>query len=139
MGHRSVPNKRLRYNPCNVRSDKSGRLHKGGLNFDAKVRRASYKVEDLFIGHIAGMDTFALGFKVAYKLVKDGVLDKFIEEKYRSFREGIGRDIVEGKVDFEKLEEYIIDKETIELPSGKQEYLESLINSYIVKTILELR
>ncbi|MBZ4661672.1 MAG: xylose isomerase [Thermotoga sp.] len=118
---------------------KAGGFTKGGLNFDAKVRRASYKVEDLFIGHIAGMDTFALGFKIAYKLVKDGVFDKFIEEKYRSFKEGIGKEIVEGKTDFEKLEEYIIDKEDIELPSGKQEYLESLLNSYIVKTIAELR
>ncbi|HAA83077.1 MAG TPA: xylose isomerase, partial [Thermotoga naphthophila] len=56
-----------------------------------------------------------------------------------SFKEGIGKEIVEGKTDFEKLEEYIIDKEDIELPSGKQEYLESLLNSYIVKTIAELR
>jgi len=118
---------------------KAGGFTKGGLNFDAKVRRGSYKVEDLFIGHIVGMDTFALGFKVAYNLVKDGVLDKFIEERYGSFKEGIGKEIVEGKVDFEKLEAYILDKEKIEVPSGKQEYLESLLNSYIVKTIVELK
>ncbi len=77
---------------------KMGGFTKGGLNFDAKVRRGSFEPVDLFYGHIAGMDAFALGFKVAYKIVQDGIFDKFIEERYASFRTGIGKDIVEGKV-----------------------------------------
>ncbi|MFS8514434.1 MAG: xylose isomerase, partial [Planifilum fulgidum] len=55
---------------------KNGGLGRGGLNFDAKVRRGSFEPEDLFIAHIAGMDTFAVGLKVAHRLLKDGVLDQ---------------------------------------------------------------
>nr|AAA79035.1 putative gene product has significant similarity to xylose isomerases from other clostridia [Thermoanaerobacterium thermosaccharolyticum DSM 571] len=92
---------------------KMGGFDKGGLNFDAKVRRASFEPEDLFLGHIAGMDAFAKGFKVAYKLVKDAEFDKFIEERYASYKDGIGADIVSGKADFKSLEKYALEHSEI--------------------------
>jgi xylose isomerase len=114
---------------------KNGGLAPGGINFDAKVRRASFELEDLFVGHIAGMDTFALGLKAAAKLIEEGLIDKFIEERYSSYKEGIGKKITEGNITFEELEEYIIDKEKIENKSGKQEYLEVIVNQVILSVI----
>lgn len=110
---------------------KNGGLGKGGLNFDAKPRRASFEPEDIFLSYIAGMDTFAKGFKVALKLVEDGVLEKFKEDRYASFNEGIGKDIVEGKVDFAALEKYALEHDQIKVKSGRQEMLESIVNQYI--------
>lgn len=82
---------------------RAGGFTKGGLNFDAKVRRGSFEPVDLFYGHIAGMDAFARGLKVAYKMLQDGKFEKFIEERYQSYKTGIGKDIVEGKVGFKEL------------------------------------
>jgi xylose isomerase len=103
----------------------------GGLNFDAKVRRGSYKPDDLFYAHAAGMDAFAKGLKVAYNLLKDGVLEDFIAKRYESYESGIGKDIVDGKVNFKDLETYALKLNKIENPSGRQEYLETLLNEYI--------
>jgi len=111
---------------------KMGGFTKGGLNFDAKVRRGSFEPVDLFYGHIAGMDAFALGFKIAYKIVQDGILDKFIEERYASYRTGIGKDIVEGKVGFRELEAYVLEHGEPEITSGRQEMLEAILNQYIL-------
>lgn len=104
-----------------------------GLNFDAKLRRTSTSLEDLFIAHISGMDAFALGLKVASKIIEDGVIDELVEERYLKYKEGIGKSIREGKVDFETLEEYILEKPYTKmvLPSGKQELFESILNQYI--------
>ncbi|HEW92595.1 MAG TPA: xylose isomerase [Thermotogaceae bacterium] len=114
---------------------KNGGLTPGGINFDAKVRRASFELEDLFIAHIAGIDTFALGLKAAAKLIEEGIIDKFVEERYSSYKEGIGKKILEGKANFEELEEYIIDKEEITNKSGKQEYLETIVNQAIISIL----
>lgn len=111
---------------------KMGGFTKGGLNFDAKVRRASFEPVDLFYGHIAGMDAFAQGFKIAYRIVQDGVFDKFIADRYASFNTGIGRDIVEGKVGFKELEAYTLENGEPEITSGRQEMLESILNQYIL-------
>jgi xylose isomerase len=111
---------------------KNGGLHSGGLNFDAKTRRASFEAIDLFYSHIAGMDTFAKGFKVARKLLASGELEDFIEDRYSSFSEGIGKDILAGKVGFNELEKYALDNKTIANKSGHQEMLEALLNRYIL-------
>jgi len=111
---------------------KMGGFTKGGLNFDAKARRASFEPVDMFYGHIAGMDAFAQGFKIAYRLVQDGVFDKFIEERYASFREGIGKDIVDGKVGFKELEAYVLEHGEPEITSGRQELLEAILNQYVL-------
>ena len=110
---------------------KAGGLGKGGLNFDAKVRRASYKPEDIFYGHAAGMDSFALGLKVANKLLEDRFLEDFVEKRYASYKSGIGKKIVDGKVGFKELEEYAMDLKEIENESGMQEYLETMVNQYM--------
>jgi xylose isomerase len=113
---------------------KMGGFTKGGLNFDAKVRRASFEPDDMFIAHIAGMDAFARGFKVAHQLITDGVLENFIQKRYESFSTGIGQDIVSGKVGFKDLEAYTIKNGEPKLSSGRQELLESVLNQYLIQT-----
>jgi len=108
-----------------------GGFAKGGLNFDAKARRASFEPIDLFYGHIAGMDAFALGFKIAGRIIEDGVFDKFIEDRYSSYRTGIGKDIVDGKAGFKELEADILENGEPVIESGRQEMLESILNQYI--------
>jgi xylose isomerase len=110
---------------------KNGGIAPGGLNFDAKVRRASFEVEDLFLGYIAGMDTLAKGLKVAYKMQETGEFENVVKERYKSFSEGIGKDIVEGKADFESLEKYALNNSLIKNKSGRQELLEAKLNQYI--------
>ncbi|MCM3587472.1 xylose isomerase [Mesobacillus maritimus] len=114
---------------------KNGGLGQGGLNFDAKVRRGSFDTEDLFHAHIAGMDAFAIGLKVANKLIEDKVLDNFIEERYSSFTKGIGLDIVEGKTNFRELEAYALQLTEIKNTSGRTERLKALINQYLLETL----
>lgn len=112
---------------------RAGGLQSGGLNFDAKVRRSSFTVDDLFISHIAGMDTYAAGLKIAAKLWEDQVLEKNLQERYRSYQTGIGAKITQNQTSFKELEAYIMNKNELEHnESGKQEYLEALINQYIL-------
>ena len=109
---------------------KAGGLKNGGLNFDAKDRRASYTYEDIFEGFILGMDSFALGLIKAAELIEDGRLDTFINERYASFEGEVGRRIRGGKATLEELSALAVKKGSPELPgSGRQEYLESVINS----------
>ncbi|MBM7581671.1 xylose isomerase [Caldicoprobacter guelmensis] len=111
---------------------KAGGFTTGGVNFDAKVRRGSFEPEDLFYAHIAGMDTYAIGLKVAAKLIEDKVIDKFIEERYSSYRSGIGLDIVTGKANFHTLEQYAMQNPVIKNRSGRQEVIKALINEYLL-------
>jgi xylose isomerase len=110
---------------------KNGGIGKGGLNFDAKVRRASFEAEDLFLGHIAGMDTLAKGLRIAYKMLEEGEFEQVVAERYKSYTEGIGKEIVEGKADFESLEKYALENSIIKNKSGRQELLEARLNQYI--------
>ncbi len=113
---------------------KNGGLGRGGLNFDAKVRRGSFEPEDLFRAHIVGMDSFAVGLKVAQKLLDDKVLEHMIEDRYSSFTEGIGKDIVEGKTDFHKLEKHALNLSEIKNKSGRLEEIKATINQYLLTT-----
>ena len=110
-----------------------GGFTKGGLNFDSKVRRGSFEEDDLFLAYIAGIDTFARGLKVAAKLIEDRVFENFKEQRYASYREGIGKDIVDGKVGFAELEAYALEHGTSKNTSGRQEMLEMLLNQYILE------
>ena len=104
----------------------------GGINFDAKVRRESFEPIDLFHAHIGGMDAFARGLKIAAAIRADGVLDQFLKERYSSWDTGIGAEIEAGKHTLESLAQYIMEKGDIEPNrSGRQEYLENLINMYL--------
>ena len=87
-------------------------------------------MEDIFLSYIAGMDTFALGLKSAEKIIEDGRLDKFVDDRYASWTTGIGADIIAGKADMESLEKYAVEKGEVtdSLSSGRQEYLESVLN-----------
>ncbi len=109
---------------------KDGGFRKGGLNFDAKVRRASFEPLDMFYAHIAGMDAFAKGLKVAYSIIKDGKMDKFIGDRYAGYGRGIGRKIIEGKAGFAELEKYAMVHDQVANVSGRQEMLETMLNMY---------
>lgn len=111
----------------------AGGFTKGGLNFDSKVRRASFEDSDLFYAYLAGMDTFAKGLKVAAKLIEDKALIQFVETRYASYTEGIGKDIVEGNVGLKELEAYALEHGTTPNVSGRQEMLEALLNQYIME------
>jgi len=111
----------------------AGGFTSGGLNFDAKVRRASFQEDDLFLAYIAGMDTFAKGLRVAAHLLQDGVFESFKAKRYESYSEGIGKDIVNNRVGFSELEAYALIHGVTPNVSGRQEYLESVLNQYILE------
>ena len=111
---------------------KYGGLTTGGVNFDAKVRRESFEPIDLFHAHIGGMDAFARGLKIAAAIRKDGRLAEFVKARYASWDSGIGAKIEAGKTNFKELETYILKKgEAAANTSGRQEFLENLINEFI--------
>lgn len=110
---------------------KAGGFTNGGLNFDAKVRRPSFTPEDIAYAYILGMDTFALGLIKAQQLIEDGRIDRFVAEKYASYKSGIGAEILSGKTSLPELEAYALKKGEPKLYSGRQEYLESVVNNVI--------
>lgn len=111
---------------------RAGGLGTGGFNFDAKLRRPSTDLDDLFHAHIGGMDAYALAFKLARRILADGKLEAFVAQRYSSFDSGFGRDIETGQTNFRKLEKLVLNKlgEPTQR-SGKQEYLENLIAAYL--------
>ncbi len=110
---------------------KNGGLGSGGVNFDAKLRRTSFEPEDLLLGHIAGMDTFARGLKAAARLIEDKALDSIIEDRYASYTQGIGADIVAGKANFKTLEAYALENDQIKNKSARLESIRAMLNEYI--------
>lgn len=116
---------------CMLEVLKNGGIAPGGLNFDSKLRRGSFELEDLFIGYIVGMDSFAKGLLVADKLITEGTLDAFVSKRYESYNSGIGQKIISGEVDFDGLTEYALNNKNLENKSAKQEWLESVVNDAI--------
>ena len=115
---------------CMYEVIKAGGFTTGGLNFDAKTRRGSNTAEDIFLAYIAGMDAFALGLRVADKMIRDGRIDGFVKERYASYESGIGKKIVDGSATIEELEKYALEMGDVTTNiSGKQEYLENIVNS----------
>lgn len=109
---------------------KNGGLPTGGLNFDSKNRRGSFEPEDIFHGFIAGMDAFALGLRIADRIISDGRIDQFVTDRYKSWQTGIGADIVLGKAKIQDLEKHALQLgEIAAIGSGRQEYLENIVNS----------
>jgi xylose isomerase len=106
-------------------------LGRGGLNFDAKLRRPSIDAEDLFHAHIGAFDAYALAFKVARRIIADGEFERFVTERYASYDSGFGRDITERRVGFKELEELTIKLGEPAPRSGRQEYLENLLMRYV--------
>jgi len=103
----------------------------GGINFDAKLRRNSTDPEDLFIAHIAGMDTFARALMISNKILKESDYLKKRKDRYASYYNGNGKAFEEGKLNFEDLREIAIKNGEPKKISGKQELLEAMINMYI--------
>ena len=111
---------------------KYGGLKTGGVNFDAKVRRESFEPLDLFYAHIGGMDAFARGLKIAAAIRQDGRLADFVKQRYASWDSGIGARIESGKATLKELETYMLRKgDVAPSASGRQEFLENLINEFI--------
>lgn len=110
---------------------KAGGFTNGGLNFDAKARRQSNTFEDIILSYIAGMDSFALGLIKAREIIDDGRIDEFKKERYSSYQSGIGKRIVEGKETLESLAEYAADLTDVKAQSGRQEYLENVLNDIL--------
>lgn len=109
----------------------AGGFTHGGINFDAKTRRNSTDLEDIFISHVSGMDTFARSLIIADRVLRESDYLKFRKERYASFDAGKGAEFDAGKLTMEDL--YSIAKQVGEPKqiSGKQEMLEQLINCYI--------
>jgi xylose isomerase len=117
---------------CMLEVLKMGGLTTGGVNFDAKVRRESFEPADLFYAHIGGMDAFARGLKIAAAIRRDGRLAEFVKQRYSSWDSGLGRDIEKGKVGLKQLEAHMLKQgEAKANASGRQEFLENLINEFI--------
>ena len=110
---------------------KQNGLGKGGLNFDAKVRRSSIDPTDLVYAHIGGMDAFARGLIVAHQIIQDKALSNFIDERYSSFHSGIGAQIMSGKAGLEDADKWVLQQGAPVLQSGRLEMLENILNSYL--------
>lgn len=118
---------------CMLEVLRAGGFTNGGLNFDAKTRRPSNTPEDILLAYIAGMDTFALGLRKALEIREDGRIDAFVRDRYRSYRSGIGEKIVSGRTSLEELSEYAGGLGKIQVESGRQEYLETIVNNILFR------
>lgn len=103
----------------------------GGVNFDAKARRNSTDLEDIFLAHIGGMDAFARAAVIAEKVLQKSPYKKFRKDRYASFDSGKGKEFEDGKLKLEDLREFAIANGEPKLVSGKQEWLENIINQYV--------
>jgi xylose isomerase len=111
---------------------KSGGLQGGGTNFDAKTRRNSTDLEDIFIAHIAGMDAFARSLEAAAGMLGESPYNNMLNERYASFDAGKGKEFETGKLTLEDIYAYAKAKgdEPAHI-SGKQELYEAMVNMYI--------
>ncbi|MGJ1434230.1 xylose isomerase [Sphingobacterium spiritivorum] len=109
----------------------AGGLQGGGVNFDAKIRRNSTDREDLFFAHIGGMDLFARALLTADKILEKSSYLQLRKERYQSFDTGKGAEFEKGNLSLEDLRDFAAANGEPEVRSGKQEYLENLINRYI--------
>ena len=107
-------------------------LGRGGLNFDAHLRRGSTDLEDLFIAHVGAMDAFARGLQIAAGLIEDRVLTDFLAARYGSYDKGIGKRIEAQSISFNELEAFVLENDEPQPVSGKQEMLENTINQYLM-------
>jgi xylose isomerase len=109
----------------------AGRFKTGGINFDAKTRRNSTDLEDIFIAHIAGMDAFARAFLVTNDVLSKSPYKKMRSERYASFDDGKGAEYEKGKLTLEDLRDLAMKNGEPKQISGKQELFETFINDYI--------
>jgi xylose isomerase len=104
----------------------------GGFNFDAKVRRQSIEPADLFHGHVGGMDNLARALLIADKMLSDGKLQQLVDERYAGWKDGLGKEIMGGRLSLEQISERVLAGKLDPKPrSGRQEMLENLVNKYL--------
>jgi len=109
----------------------AGGFQGGGINFDAKRRRNSTDMEDLFYAHIGGIDAFARSLMIADNILQKSDYKKIRKDRYASFDAGKGKEFESGKLSLEDLRAFAIANGEPAVRSGKQEYLENIINNYI--------
>ncbi|WP_413112394.1 xylose isomerase [Thaumasiovibrio sp. DFM-14] len=113
---------------------KAGGFTTGGFNFDARVRRPSIDTSDLFIGHIGGMDTMALALERAADMIENDLLSAHVAERYAGWNGDLGKKILNGELSLASIAEFATEKNINPQPtSGKQEYLENIVNRFIYK------
>jgi xylose isomerase len=110
---------------------KAGGLQGGGVNFDAKIRRNSTDLDDVFHAHIGGADTFARALLTAERIISSSAYGKMVADRYSSFDSGKGKDFENGKLNLEALYKIAQENGELKLQSGKQELFENIINQYI--------
>ena len=103
----------------------------GGTNFDAKTRRNSTDLEDIFIAHVSAMDIMARALLVAADLLEKSPIPAMIKERYASYDSGLGKDFEDGKLTLEQVADYARKNGEPKLTSGKQELYEAIVNMYI--------
>jgi xylose isomerase len=111
---------------------KGGGFTTGGINFDAKVRRQSIDPEDMFYGHIGGMDVTARALLIAEQMLLDGKLEQQVDARYAGWKDGFGQNVLDGKMTLDDVAARVLANNTDTMPvSGRQEHLENLLNSYL--------
>jgi len=109
-----------------------GGIAPGGNNFDCKLRRESTDLEDMFIAHIGGMDALARGLRGVAKLKADGIFAKTIKDRYQSWETApLAQKVKAGTATLEEIADYALKQKEPQMKSGKQEYLEQLLNKYV--------
>ena len=110
---------------------RAGGFKTGGMNFDAKIRRQSIEPDDLLHAHVGSMDAMAKALLNAAAIIEDGTFQKFVDDRYAGWNGAMGKDILAGKKSLDDLAKYVADKTLEPQPkSGRQEYLEGLINRF---------
>ena len=108
-----------------------GGIAPGGNNFDCKLRRESTDLEDMFLAHAAGMDCLARGLRAAIKCKEAGEMEAFVKNRCSSFDSDMGKKIETGKFTLTEMADYGMKCAEPAVVSGKCEYLEQLVNTYI--------
>ncbi len=111
---------------------KHGGFTSGGTNFDAKLRRQSIDPEDLLMAHVGGMDICARGFKAAAAMIEDGTLDQFVTDRYAGWQRDDAQDMLSGRLSLDDIAKRVEADDINPKPrSGRQEYLENVINRFV--------
>ena len=111
---------------------KHGGIGSGGVNFDAKIRRESIDIHDLYHAHIGGMDAFARGLKIAAAIRADGQLQQLVDQRYASWTSGLGAEIESGEHSLTSLEKIALETAAFQpMESGRQELFENMVNRFI--------
>jgi xylose isomerase len=110
----------------------AGGFKTGGFNFDAKLRRQSTDLADLFHAHIGGMDVLARALLIADKMIEDGKVQGAIDARYKGWNSGLGKEILDRKLDLAQLSDRVLKQNLDPKPrSGQQELLENQVNRYV--------